>query len=440
MTHAERRPVLSVFATTLVLLTASPACAWHIAGHVFCDQNGTQMIDAGDTPLNGVAISITALTNSPGSTFGGTTDSSGAYTVPLPDHEEDYRVELTGSGVPAGATTIIPSSGAYGVAPIAAIHLQASAFVGTADFLLSGCTSTPSPSSTPTASATPATTSTSTPSETATPVASATETPVASDTATPTASATPVATASATATSTATPTQVATPTPVLTPFAIGLGFQCYEVDASTIGPITDLDVTDRFGPALVDLDGRKRVGRLCNPTFVNVDSPTAPTEPDHLVGYVISARTPRFSPVPGLTVSNQFGSVTLRAVRPVLLLVPSAKSLVNPPPPLADPAIDHFQCYLVRGGRGAIAGVHVVDQFGTTTLDLKRPTRLCTAVDKRGEGILDPQANLLCYTVRPVGTPFRGLSDPVFVANQFGPDTLLLQHSRELCVPSTVAP
>jgi hypothetical protein len=423
MSHSHSRH-LAILGALLSLLAATPSWAWHISGQVFCDVNGSQAIDAGDTPINGVGVLITALTVAPGGTFPGTTGSgNGSYTVALPDHEDDYKVALTGSGLPAGANVIVPSSGAYGVPSIPALHLANNAFDATANFLVDGCVATPTPTATPSPSPTP--------------TASATPTTTASDVPTPTATTTPTVTT--TPTQTATP--VLTPTPVVTatPAGVLTDFHCYEVDRSTIGPITGLDLVDRFGSAIVDLAAGKRVKRLCNPAFVNSESTSAPTIPDHLVGYVISQRMPRFAPITGQTVANQFGTVVLTIVRPILLLVPSAKSLVGPTPAI-DPAIDHFQCYAVKGGKMRVSGLTVVDQFGTLTIDLKRPTRLCTAVDKRGEGILDANANLLCYNVRPPkNTPvFRGPPGSVFVANQFGPDTLVVNHARELCVRSSV--
>jgi hypothetical protein len=94
----------------------------------------------------------------------------------------------------------------------------------------------------------------------------------------------------------------------------------------------------------------------------------------------------------------------------------------------------------VKGARTRVAGLEVVDQFGTLRVDVKKPARLCTAVDKRGEGIIDPAANLMCYTVRTSkGAPtFRGPSGSVYVDNQFGADAFVVNHARELCVPSLV--
>jgi hypothetical protein len=120
--------------------------------------------------------------------------------------------------------------------------------------------------------------------------------------------------------------------------------------------------------------------------------------------------------------------------------VPSAKSTSGPPAPIV-PTIDHYQCYGLRSARGRASGVSVVDQFGAHVFDLKKPARLCVAADKNNEGVLDPDAALLCYSVRPASgaSTFRGPIDPVFVLNQFGPDTLLVNHGRELCVAATVS-
>src|SRR5258706_549206 len=242
MSRNPRR--LAAFAIVAGLVSAPPAWAWHIAGQVFCDRNGNSSIDGSDTTLDGVGVLITALTNSPGSTFPATTGSgNGSYTVSLPNHDDDYRVELTGVGLPAGATVIIPTSGACGVPPVAPIHLQADAFDATANFLVSGCVATPTrtSTSTPTATTTPSPTATATATKTPPPTAPAT--PTATPTPTPTATPTPTRTATATPTATATATPTATPTPSGT-----LGdFLCYEVDDSNVGAITDLDVVDRFG-------------------------------------------------------------------------------------------------------------------------------------------------------------------------------------------------
>jgi len=406
--------LLALSTASLALLAASPVWAWHISGQVFCDVDQNQMIDGLDTPITGVGVKMTSVTNNQG-TFTTSTDVTGSFLQSLPNSEDDWKVELT-TGLPAGSTVVIPTSGAFGVGAVPAIHLQASAFDAVANFLVSGCIATPTPTVTP--SATP--TSTPTPTVTATPTqAIATSTPTE-------------------AIATSTPTMPATPTAGPTPS--GGDFQCYEVDQSLVAPITGLPVADRYGAGTVDLDATKIVKRLCNPANVNDADPGAPGGVDHLVGYVIKKRTPKFASVTDQTVTTVFGSIDLTVVRPIALLVPSAKSTSGPPAPITA-SIDHYQCYSLRNARGRASGVSVVDQFGTHVFDLKKPARLCVAADKDNEGVLDPDAALLCYSVRPASgaSAFRGPTDPVFVLNQFGPDTLLVNHGRELCVAATVS-
>ncbi len=300
-------------------------------------------------------------------------------------------------------------------------------------------TVSPTPTATPTATATATATATVTGTPTATATGTATVTP------TPTGTPTPTATRTRTPTPTATPTETSSPTPTAlsTPVVIQPHpFQCYEVDHSLVGPIRGVTVTDRYGSGTIDVTASSRIKRICNPADMNGTYPGAPSDPNHLTGYLISKRRPRFKPVRNQAVVNELGTIVVRVVKPVVLLVPSTESLMGQPPPVGSPVIDHYQCYNVRGGRTRVANVQVVDAFGSLTVNIKRPSRLCTAADKRGEGILDPDANLMCYTVRAASgvESFRGPGGPVYVTNQFGSDSLKVTRPTELCIPSKVIP
>jgi hypothetical protein len=214
-------------------------------------------------------------------------------------------------------------------------------------------------------------------------------------------------------------------------------FQCYEVHAP-IDPIPNVSLIDRFGPSTVDLIEARR---LCNPADKNHEDPSAPFDPEHLTGYRIKQRAPRFARLRGKEIVNQFGTIVADLVKPDYLLVPSAKSLSGDPPPLVDPGVDHFKCYKVARARARVPGVAVDDQFGPLIVDIKKPQRFCVPVDKNGEGVQDPGANLMCYHVRLATTspPFTapGL---LFVHNQFGPDQFVVARPTELCVPSLLNP
>src|SRR5258706_5317220 len=112
--YSGTRVVCALAAAVVLLAAAPPALAWHIAGQVFCDENGNGAIDATDSTRDGVAVLVTSQTASLGTTFTDTTDSgNGSYFIPLPDVVDDFRVELPGPGLPPGATVIVPVSGAY---------------------------------------------------------------------------------------------------------------------------------------------------------------------------------------------------------------------------------------------------------------------------------------------------------------------------------------
>jgi hypothetical protein len=221
-----------------------------------------------------------------------------------------------------------------------------------------------------------------------------------------------------------------TPAPTVTPPD---HFQCYEAHAPR-HTIPNVSLLDAVGPSTVDLI---QPHRFCAPANKDGEDPTAPTHVVHLDGFRMRQTSPRFVHVRNLAITNQFGSTVIDLVRPDYLLVPSAKSLVAPPPPLLVATVDHFKCYRARG-RQRVAGTSVQDQFGSLTFDLKRPRRLCLAADKNGEGILDPGASLLCYEVRLAGgTPFVP-PGKIFLTNQFGDDSFSLFRATELCVPSSL--
>jgi hypothetical protein len=229
-----------------------------------------------------------------------------------------------------------------------------------------------------------------------------------------------------------TPTPAATPTPNLR------HFQCYSVSRRAFNKIPGVPLDDELGPGTVDVKGPKR---LCNPVNKNNEDPSAPFSPDHLVSYGIRQTAPRFTRVEGLRVANQFGTFVIDAKKPALLMIPSTKSAAAPPPQPVNPEVDHLKCYNVRAARFLTSGVQVQDQFGTLSIDVRKPSSLCVPANKNGEGILNPAAHLLCYRVRTTPrTPKFQRPGSFFVANQLGPNSFVVRGLRELCVPSVRIP
>jgi len=212
-------------------------------------------------------------------------------------------------------------------------------------------------------------------------------------------------------------------------------------------PFGNLPLEDELQTVAVDA---KDVKYLCAPTNKAGEDPTAPGHEDHLEAYGVKPveGSPAFAQVNGLEVVNQFGTVTLNAKKLDQLLVPSVKMQGVPPGSPVPPDPDHFACYTVAPTAGTpkfqpIGGLVIEDQFGTLTVDVKTPFRLCNPVNKNGEdpGAPSHEAHLLCYkaVVTRNTTPLVPESD-LFVANQFGLTELSVKRVQTLCVPSTVTP
>jgi len=95
---------------------------------------------------------------------------------------------------------------------------------------------------------------------------------------------------------------------------------------------------------------------------------------------------------------------------------------------------NHYLCYRVASATGGqTPEVKLQDQFGNGSSKPLRATYVCNPVDKNGEGIVNKESHLVCYTVS-----LRIKAKPVRTRNQFGEMDIKLRDAPEiLCVPST---
>jgi hypothetical protein len=255
----------------------------------------------------------------------------------------------------------------------------------------------------------------------------------------PTATATVPATATAAtptptgpvATTTPTPTATATPSTDLNHFI------CYEIHSP---PMNRAGVTldDQFGASTITV---KRAKRICLPADKNDEDPVAVGQPETLTSFTLKQTSPKFARVKGVSVTNQFGAVTLDVVKPDRMFVPTSKSLAGVPAPPMFPGLDHFKCYRIAFAKTRASGIKIDDQFGTITVDVKKPLHLCVAADKNHEGIPTAGQVQMCYLARTTsGTPppQKHLPNTLFTTHQFYSDALEVFGPRELCVPSTL--
>lgn len=215
-----------------------------------------------------------------------------------------------------------------------------------------------------------------------------------------------------------------------------------------------VNLEDQF--ALSDFTATGPV-RLCAPTDKNGEGISDPNT--HLKWYKLegSLAAPH-----AMLIQNQFGKVIVATHAVDSLLVPTAKSAIGPvnPPDPTQHNVDHYKCYHATlldnrcQGKPAIAcsgdadcgafapciggfngaTVSITNQFESApTVELIKKARLCTPVDKNGEGIKNPAVHLLCYR-----TSFKRLVlGPFYVNNQFGPERLRVGVRRWFCVPSS---
>lgn len=141
--------------------------------------------------------------------------------------------------------------------------------------------------------------------------------------------------------------------------------------------------------------------------------------------------------------------------KPDRLLVPTSWSdfAPIPKPDPAEHAVDAYKCYAVKRSRGTgkfavIRDVAVSEPFAPDTrrYDLKKPTRLCVAVEVASEAggdaerVEQPSAALQCYQVALSTTPPKQVKHQktigLFLGNRFGPDRVDTVRESELCVPA----
>jgi probable HAF family extracellular repeat protein len=220
-------------------------------------------------------------------------------------------------------------------------------------------------------------------------------------------------------------------------------YQCYDLKTSKGAAkfeARDVSLSDVFGDAIQTV---KKGKRLCAPA--EVDGVAVADSEAQLLCYDIS-KTSGWEPFE-VRVNNPFGEDQILTVKePKRLCVPSTTEQVDSKVAPGDPEgleLDHFQCYGVVIPKYLLrfdpVEVALSDPFRDWDRLVKKPSSLCTPVDKNGEGILGPENHLTCYEVKSleVRSARRRLNLDVLARNQFGEEQLFtVKRPKTLCVPS----
>jgi hypothetical protein len=232
--------------------------------------------------------------------------------------------------------------------------------------------------------------------------------------------------------------------------------QCYTAAAISSTAITGpnfpatpaaVQLTDAFNNVFASIG---KVSMLCNPAQKTLPTGlvTPITNPNaHLVCWSIKPNQPV---LPGVTLTNQFGSGFLQATALKNLCLPSWKSLTSaanfPSSPTTPPNLDHYDCYSSTHPAGTVnfkrpAFVQITDEFGSFTAKVGAPSSMCFPVKKfinptvAPTPVLFPRVGYVCFTLSP-GTTVT-LPTVAYAENQFGIGAVGPQKLGPLCVPSS---
>lgn len=98
--------------------------------------------------------------------------------------------------------------------------------------------------------------------------------------------------------------------------------------------------------------------------------------------------------------------------------------------------VDHLRCLKARGKGFTQRTVAVDDRFGTGSVTLLKPYRLCTPTSVSGDPVADPTTHLLCYRVRGGAVPPIAIS---FLTDRLdGYRAYQVNKHDTLCVPANV--
>lgn len=120
-----------------------------------------------------------------------------------------------------------------------------------------------------------------------------------------------------------------------------------------------------------------------------------------------------------------------------ILGLPSVATAQKLPP---IPVSNHYVCYPAQA-KFKPRRASFVDQFGEIDVTVTGITRLCAPATKRYDAkitpVVDKDSHLVCYSIKSDRTQKL---PKVLINDQFGPLTLTLDQTNEICLPAGKLP
>ena len=209
-------------------------------------------------------------------------------------------------------------------------------------------------------------------------------------------------------------------------------FKTYETDLGKPNfSKRTVTLADAFGTSQVSVSEQRW---MANPVDKNGEGVNS--RDDHFKCYSISDK--RKFKEQKITIANQFGPQKLEVETPKRLCVPASQGLADQTPPEPPTALDHYKCYEAEGKK-LNRTVTLVDEFvagdQVTVVDVEY---LCNPAVKNNEGpLVRPNDLLVCYELSKLD---KFSKRKVSLRDQFGTQTVEVKAPEKLCVPSTRPP
>jgi hypothetical protein len=102
--------------------------------------------------------------------------------------------------------------------------------------------------------------------------------------------------------------------------------------------------------------------------------------------------------------------------------------------------VDRLKCYSAEVAKGEPSfdtrEVKIADRFETRRTVVGQPALFCTPVDQDGEGIVDPSADLTCFSIREADGQPQFTKRTVRPRDGFGETALTVSQAETICLPS----
>jgi hypothetical protein len=230
---------------------------------------------------------------------------------------------------------------------------------------------------------------------------------------------------------------------LLAALAVAATLSIVSVESSSAQPVT-------CGNGLLDLgedcDLSSPAGAFCQPPAVcnsscdcvfivptttpTTTSTTTTTDPEHQQCYEVKPAV--YTGPQSVTAQDQFGTLTLALKFPHRLCAPADKNQEG----ITDPT-EHLTGYKAKAPFARSLNHTVVNQFGTIRLDVIRPDMFKVPTAKDGVPIAAPVGDhFTCYKVKRARGAPKFVKQTVTVADQFQSVTELVIKPVRLCAPA----